>query len=214
MRREEFGIDDAKTALVSGSHRALGRRFDAERGVVTQALLFLGELDADAIGEAMAHATHYEPVPIPDFHALLDEVPLDVIRRSTFVDVGSGLGRAVLLAMERPFKQIVGVEVSAALHETARENLRNARGFEPLCRDVRLVCGDARGFSYPPGDLIAFLFNPFDDVALRDTLARIAARDSPGETWLLYHTPARAALTIDGFECIATFGFGFVARWG
>jgi SAM-dependent methyltransferase len=196
--------------VVSDSHRALGRRFDAEHGVVTQALLFLGELDADAIGEAMAHATHYEPVPIPDFEALLDSLPLDVVRRSTFVDIGSGLGRAVFLAMQRPFKQIVGVEVSAALHETALENLRKVRNIEPQCRDVRLVCADARMFSYPAGDLVAFLFNPFDTIALGDALAQISARPSPGETWLLYHTPETVDLR-DRFRYVAQTDYGFVA---
>ena len=175
---------------MSASHRALGRRFDAEHGVVTQALLFLGELDPEAIGDAMAHVTHYEPVPIPDFHALLDNVPGEVVRRATFVDIGSGLGRAVMLAMARPFKQIVGIEVSAALHETARENLRNARDLPAQCKDVRLVRADARTFAYPPGDLVVFLFNPFDAIALQQTLARVQARPSPRQTWLLYHTPS------------------------
>lgn len=180
--------------------------------MVTQALLFLGELDPEAIGEAMAHATHYEPVPIPDFHELLDVVPLDVVKRSAFVDVGSGMGRAVLLAMERPFKQIVGIEVSGALHETARENLRDVHDLDACCRDVRLVRADARLLSYPPGDLVVFLYNPFDAVALNETLARIGARDDRGETWFLYHTPESADGVPPGFHLVSRFDYGFVAR--
>ena len=112
--------------------------------------------------------------------------------------------------MQRPFKQIVGVEVSAALHETALENLRKVRNIEPQCRDVRLVCADARMFSYPAGDLVAFLFNPFDTIALGDALAQISARPSPGETWLLYHTPETVDLR-DRFRYVAQTDYGFVA---
>lgn len=171
------------------SGRLSGRRFDADHDVVTEAMLFLGDLDAEYIGEAAAHATHYEPVPIDDFADLIARVPDDVIRRSTFVDLGSGLGRAVFLAMRLPFKRIVGIEISAALNETAKENLEKLRGLDAQCTDVRFANEDARTFAYPPGDLVVFLFNPFDADALRATLVRIAARADAGETRLIYHTP-------------------------
>lgn len=179
------------------SGRLSGRRFDADHDVVTEALLFLGELDAEYIGEAAAHATHYEPVPIDDFADLIARIPDDVIRRSTFVDVGSGLGRAVFLAMRRPFKRIVGIEVSAALNETARENLQKLRGLDIRCSDVRFVNEDARTSVYPSGDLVVFLFNPFDADALRTTLARIDARKDAGETRLIYHTPEHLAVAME-----------------
>ncbi len=182
------------------SGRLSGRRFDAEHGVVTEALLFLGELDAEYLGEAAAHATHYEPVPTDDFADLMARLPDEVIRASTFVDIGSGLGRAVFLAMRLPFKRIVGIEVSAALNETAKENLENLRGLEIRCDDVRLVNGDARTFAYPSGDLVVFLFNPFDADALRATLARIDARREAGATRLIYHTP-------EHLEVVETFGY-------
>jgi len=171
------------------SGRLSGRRFDADHDVVTEAMLFLGDLDAEYIGEAAAHATHYEPVPIDDFADLIARVPDEVIRRSTFVDVGSGLGRAVFLAMRLPFKRIVGIEISAALNETAKENLEKLHGLDARCTDVRLENEDARTFAYPSGDLLVFLFNPFDADALRATLARIAAREGAGATRLIYHTP-------------------------
>ena len=170
---------------------------------MTEALLFLGDLDAEYIGEAAAHATHYEPVPVDDFVELMARLPEDAIRRSTFVDVGSGLGRAVFLAMGYPFKRIVGIEVSAALNETAKENLEKLRGIDVACADVRFVNEDARAFDYPSGDLVVFLFNPFDAAALRATLQRIGARAGAGETRLIYHTPEHRAVPSD---------FGFVER--
>lgn len=169
--------------------RSGGRRFDHDYGVTTHAVLFLTDLDPDAVGDAGAHATHYEAVPVPDFRALIALVPEEAIPNATFVDVGAGMGRAVILAAEYPFKQVVGIELSPGLYEVAKENLASARERGLRCKDIRLVRDDARIAHYPPGDLVVFLFNPFDAEALRTTLANIAGRREAGATWLLYHTP-------------------------
>ncbi len=75
-------------ARVSG--RRAGARFDAESGVTTEALLFLGDLDPEAIGPNIAHATHYEPTPLGDLERLICLVPFG-IERATFVDLGAGM---------------------------------------------------------------------------------------------------------------------------
>jgi SAM-dependent methyltransferase len=190
---------------VSTSGRSQGRRFDRDHGVATQAVLFLADLDPDVAGDAGAHATHYEPVPVAEFRHLLRSVPKDVIRTSTFVDVGAGLGRAVLLASEYPFKQIVGVEVSPALYEVAKDNVASVKGLEQQCRDIRLVRDDARLWKYPSGDVVVFLYNPFDAEAMAATLASIEGRDNPGATWIVYHTPVeREVIERDGRWAIVT----------
>jgi len=195
---------------VGTTKRAAGRRFDRDHGVVTQALLFLGELGAER-GEAYAHATHYEPVPIADFHALMRRVPREFVRASTFVDVGAGMGRAVLLAREYPFKQIVGIELSPHLFEIARENLAKVRGLEVACRDVRLIRADARKRKMPRGSLVVFLYNPFDAEALDAVLDRIGSANR--EVFFLYHTAVHAdRLTQRGYEAFATLSCGAAYR--
>jgi SAM-dependent methyltransferase len=174
--------------------RSGGRRFDHDYGVTTHAVLFLTDLDPDAAGDAGAHATHYEAAPVADFRALLAAVPEAALPNATFFDVGAGMGRAMILAAEYPFKQVCGIEVSPGLYEVAKENLAIAGARDLRCRDIRLLRGDARIAHYPPGDLVVFLFNPFDADALRTTLASIADRQNSGETWLLYHTPVERAV--------------------
>ncbi len=171
------------------SERSAGRRFDHDYGVTTQAILFLTDLDPENVGDAGAHATHYEAVPVADFRALLAQLPPEAIATSTFVDVGAGMGRAMLLAAEYPFKQVTGIEISPGLYEIARENLEGAERMRRACRDVRLARGDARSWSYPPGNLVVFMYNPFDAEAMRATLGSILHRRNPRTTWLLYHTP-------------------------
>ena len=128
---------------MAGAGRSSGRRFDRVHGVTTQALLMLGQLEP-ASGGAYAHATHYEPVPVEAFAELVATLPEELVRTAAFVDVGCGMGRALLLASELPFRQVVGIELSPALHAIARENVANARGLQRRCRDVRIRRGDAR----------------------------------------------------------------------
>jgi hypothetical protein len=78
------------------------------------------------------------------------------------------------------------------------------------CHDLQLQRGDARIANYPPGDLVVFLFNPFDRSALGVTLASIANRRDAGETWLLYHTPVERAVVdaTPGWELLAELPCG------
>ena len=195
------------------SGRRAGQRFDAQHHVTTEALVFLGELDPEAIGPSLEFATHYEPAPVGQAEALLDASPLDP-KRSTFVDLGAGMGRVVLLAARRPFRAVLGVEISPALVEIARENLVGAR--DPLrgARDVKIVRADAREYCFPRGDLVVFLYNPFRGPVLDDVLVNLRAARERRDIVLLYHTPVERATieATEAFEVVDDLGFGLVYR--
>jgi SAM-dependent methyltransferase len=196
---------------VSSGRRA-GQRFDAVHGVTTEALIFLGELDPEAIGPNLEHATHYEATPPQQIDALLDALPL-APERTTFVDLGSGLGRVVLRAAARPFRQIVGVEISAALHEVAKENRAAYRG-ALRCSDIRLVRADAARFTFPRGDLAIYLYNPFRAPVLAPLLERLTG-DPRREVAIAYHTPVERAVFDEhpAFALEHDLGFGLVYRF-
>src|SRR5438105_15577545 len=67
----------------------------------------------------------YRPTSWLVLHRLLRD--LDVDERDVFVDIGSGMGRVVLMAARRPFKRVIGIERSAELVEVARMNLAQSR---------------------------------------------------------------------------------------
>jgi SAM-dependent methyltransferase len=195
-------------ARVSSGRRA-GQRFDATRGVTTEGLIFLGDLDPEAVGPGIVYATHYEPTPVGDLTRLLDAVPLPP-EQTTFVDLGSGMGRAVMVAADRGYRQAVGVEISPALHEVARENVRAIS--RESAKRIRLVRRDASSFRIPRGDLALYLFNPFRAVVMETVVANLLARAGRSEVVIVYHTPLeRAVIDATGaFEQIADLGFGIV----
>ena len=164
------------------------------------------------MGPSLEFATHYEPTPVADIDRLLDAVPL-APERSTLVDIGSGLGRVVLHAARRPYRQIIGVEISPALHEVAKDNRAAYRG-DRACRDLRLVRADAAGFTFPNGDLVVYLYNPFRSAILEPLLDRLST-DLTREVVLVYHTPVERA-SVDAHPAFALetdLGFGLVYRF-
>jgi SAM-dependent methyltransferase len=193
--------------------RRAGQRFDAELHVTTEALVFLGELDPEAIGPSLEHATHYEPTPVAQAQTLLDASPL-APESATFVDIGAGMGRVVFLAARRPFRAVIGVEISPALVEIARENLRALDDPRRLARDVRFVPADAAAYPFPPGNLVVYLYNPFAEPVLTAMLERLCSRPPDDEIVLLYHTALQHAAieATRAFEVIADAGFGLVYR--
>lgn len=151
--------------------------------------MLLGELDPQAIGPSIEFATHYEPTPLADFNSLMKSVPPGFIfSDATFVDIGSGMGRVLMLASHYSFKQIVGVEISPALHEIARENISNFKNAGKC--DVRLVRADAAEYTFPPGNLLVYLYNPFEGTHFEQFLQRLA-REIHGDLVLVYHTPTQ-----------------------
>jgi predicted RNA methylase len=147
---------------------------------------------------------------VADIDRLLDAVPL-APERSTLVDVGAGMGRVVLHAAARPYRQIVGIEISPALVEVAKENRAAFRG-ELACRDIRLVRADAASFRFPRGDLVVYLYNPFGAAVLAPLLDRLCSPRR--ELVLVYHTPVERAV-VDAhpaFELASDLGFGLIYR--
>jgi len=81
--------------------------------------------------------------------------------RFTFIDFGSGKGRVLLIAAGFPFKEVVGVEFSRALHEIAK---RNVTQIPPECcrtGALRSIHGDATAFELPKSDLVCYFYNLF-----------------------------------------------------
>ena len=119
----------------------------------------------------------------------------------SFVDVGAGKGRAVLLASELPFRKAIGVELSEELSSIAQSNaVRWSRVARPKSK-IRMVQGDATAFQWPRTPLLVYLYNPFACSLVAQvarSLAKLAAEGS-GLVDLLYVNPTCAdALSAQG----------------
>ena len=105
-----------------------------------------------------------------------------------FVDLGAGMGRAMLLASEYVFKRVEGIELNPVLAGIARRNAAKWKGAGRAQSRMRMTCGDAVEFRFPKGPCLVFLFNPFGASVMRRLLRRLGEvfRGRPGELDLLY----------------------------
>ena len=119
----------------------------------------------------------------------------------SFVDVGAGKGRALLLAAELPFRKVVGVEVSEELARIAQRNVaRWSRVAKPKAK-IRVVHEDAAKFRWPRTPLLVYLYNPFACSLVAQMAERLAAAAATGSGLvdLLYVNPTCAdTLTTQG----------------
>jgi SAM-dependent methyltransferase len=164
--------------------------FDVEFGVRTSGLVAGRHLKSGHRHDR--HSTAYYGVAPSVFHALIKRWqksrPAAAIEEITFVDVGAGMGRAVLLAAEMPFKAVVGVELHPTLAGIARRNAtvwqKSGRARAP----IKIVLGDAIEFKWPAGPCLAFLFNPFGETVMRRMVKswRKSFAERAGELDILY----------------------------
>jgi SAM-dependent methyltransferase len=110
-----------------------------------------------------------------------------------FVDLGCGMGRIVRQAARRPFRRVVGVEISPRLLATARANLQRERD-ALACRDVELLKMDALDYEIPPDATHIYLFNTVVGEPFRRLLRNIVASYDrrPRRMRVLYVNPSQA----------------------
>jgi SAM-dependent methyltransferase len=146
--------------------------FDLEFGVRTSGLIAGRNLKCGS--RADRHNTAYFGVAPSVFHEMIAlwrrSKPAGTIDQFTFVDIGAGMGRAVLLASEFPFRSVIGVELNPRLARIARKNVAHWKAAGLARAPVRVVCRDAVEFKIPPGPCVVFMFNPFGGPIMRRLL--------------------------------------------
>jgi len=164
--------------------------FDLEFGVRTSGLVAGRHLsDGHRHGR---HATAYYAVAPSVFRAMIVRWrrcrPIAPIDEFTLIDLGAGMGRALLLAAEYPFRAVVGVEFHPTLARIGRRNLALWRKAGRARAPMRMICRDAAEYELPSGPCVVFLFNPFGGAVLRRLLrswsSRLAGR--AGQIDVLY----------------------------
>jgi SAM-dependent methyltransferase len=119
-----------------------------------------------------------------------DQTTLD-FRDFTFIDLGCGKGRTLLMASDYPFRRIIGVELLPALHQIALQNLREYKSASQKCFALLAICADATTYGLPEDPLVIYLFNPFPESGMRLVAANVeeTLRAHPRPVYVLYHNP-------------------------
>ena len=172
--------------------------FDRRHGVDTMLDVQLSDLRFDSPNKVFGRRYHATP-PV-SFKRVLARLNVD-LSAYTFIDLGSGKGRTLLIAGDYPFKQTIGVEFGEELHLQAQRNIASYKAtHQSRSHSLHM---DATQFVFPEGPLIIYLFNPFGGTVLRQVLANIqqAASASKRKIFVIYLYLEDAAILAE-FECL------------
>jgi SAM-dependent methyltransferase len=166
--------------------RKIARAFDIRYCTNTAGVIQLADLKITS--ENRDKGNQYQPMEPDIFGELMRHLlPHISLGKFTFVDFGSGKGRALFLAAEYPFKHIIGVEFSSALHAVAQRNIMSYRNSSQRCHDIQSVLADASIYDLPLEPLVLFFFNPFSSDVMRNVLAKLtrSLRTQPRPAFLI-----------------------------
>jgi predicted RNA methylase len=178
--------------------RALSRsadaRFDANYGVDTAGVIPLSQLNISA--RSWIFGSEYQAiVGTVNFQAILEA---QQIRAADFefIDLGSGKGRAILLASSLPFKKVTGVEFAHQLHQVAEDNVRRWPAAERKCDEVELLCMDAGEYRFSASPFVLYMYNPFGRQIMQRVVENVSAayQSSPRRIVVVYFTPKHGDL--------------------
>jgi SAM-dependent methyltransferase len=185
--------------------RRVDEIFDQSQGIDTGGITQLKGIapETETWRDGFPHIA-VDPV---EFAAAVEALNLD-LSRFTFIDIGSGKGRALLLALDYPFQKIIGVEFAAPLVAIARANVEKVGNRRDVSR-IEIIHADAVEYDLPNAPAIIFLYNPFGApvmrrVAIRTRAALVAAER---EIIILYLNPFH-------LDCWLAAGFCQVRRGG
>jgi SAM-dependent methyltransferase len=133
----------------------------------------------------------YQPTVESEFAEIMQQLTTVDFETFTFIDLGSGKGRALLMAAMYPFARVVGVEVQPELDVIARHNIERFDERGQQCHSIESICADAREYEFPAENIVLYLFNPFPDYVLREVLTKLIAsvRRVPRTIFVLYNAP-------------------------
>ena len=140
-------------------------------------------------GIDISHATMYMPVN----YYVLGHVMKEIVKyphNKTFLDIGSGKGRPMIVAAEYGFEQITGIDFSKELCKDAEININLYSKKNPAA-SFTIINNEAYYYDIPADITTIFLFNPFDEFIMSGVVVNIikSQRKNPRTIRVIYVNP-------------------------
>jgi predicted RNA methylase len=181
--------EDMRFVMAWRQSEARNNPFDAQLGTETGGTVPLFRLDIDSPN--VTYGRHYTATPSESIHNAIRALPED-LRDFTFVDLGCGKGRVLLVAADYAFKEIIGVEFARELVHIACANCQGVNR-------VKVLVDDAANFKLPSGKLVVYMFNPFGGPVMDAVIQNLLQHDEL--VYVIYYNP----LCEQMFDCEPRF---------
>lgn len=173
-----------KGSLGSGYSYLYDYYFDIKFSIETHSWVEVDELDIEE--NKKKHAVLYQATRVLPLRRLFKELnfPQDI----TFVDIGCGKGRVLLIASEFGFKEVIGIEFSSLLCSIAEKNITTYSEQTNSKTSFLVLNLDILNYQYNDNEDVFFLYNPFDEIILEKVIQKITAslKRRNRRIWMIY----------------------------
>ncbi len=142
---------------------------ERELGIKTFGAHAPAELSIEADSKMGGHL--YQPSSSVIFERAMNALPYNFSDK-VFLDIGSGKGRALILAAEAGFRKAIGIEYANELNDIAYTNIEKVKSKFPKTEFV-LQEGDALQYDITEEVDVIYFFNPFDEDAVRGLMLKV-----------------------------------------
>lgn len=202
-----------KRLILSGYSFFYDRYYDAKYGYDTCSWVPVDKLDVE--DSQKEHAVIYQATRVIPLRRLFKK--LNIPKDHSFIDIGSGKGRVLLIAAEYGFEEVKGIEFSSNLTTIANKNISKYRTQYKSNTFFDVINIDAAHYKFNNIEDVFFLYNPFDEVILEKVLDNIckSLKEHKRRVWMIYANAVyreliENAMTIVSVEEFNILEFTFV----
>ncbi|MES2763843.1 MAG: class I SAM-dependent methyltransferase [Bacteroidota bacterium] len=162
-------------------------KYEKQLGVNTHSIENLDNLTLAGEGSDQNH--HYQGASYYILFTVFEHVPIEV-RHLPLIDYGCGKGRALFVAEQCGFTNLIGVEIAKELLDDANAN---KLVYQPKNKDskINFTFSDATQYQIPDNAAVFYFFNPFGEEILQKVIDNIKAsvKHHPRKIYCIYLNP-------------------------
>ncbi len=173
-----------KRSILKGYSLLYDRYYDIKYGYDTYSWVPVDKLDVK--NSQKEHAVIYQATRVISLRRLFKK--LSIPKYHSFIDIGCGKGRVLLVAAEYGFEKVKGIEFSPNLTEIANKNISKYKAQHNSNSFFDVINIDAADYKFSNIDNVFFLYNPFDEVILEKVLDNIceSLKGNNRRVWMIY----------------------------
>ncbi|OZV70062.1 SAM-dependent methyltransferase [Winogradskyella aurantia] len=161
--------------------------FDWKYGIDTKT--WVSHKDLIAENDLAKHSGQYQPNCALVVKKVLRKLQLP--KDQTFIDIGSGKGRIIILAAKYGFKTIKGIELSSNLSSIAESNIETFITKTGNPARIQIINKDATKHKFDVMDSVIFMYNPFNGIVFEKVIDNIkqSLQKYPRQMTIIYMNP-------------------------
>jgi SAM-dependent methyltransferase len=182
--RKEGVKETLRRILISFHNEKRPDAFDIKYGTDTEGNIPLWRLNVNSKNAKLGH--RYQTIPEDVFRSSIHRIEVDPASY-VFIDLGCGKARALIIAAQLGFAEVIGVEFARELVDVAEKNLRTLN-----IGNGTIIHGDATEYDFPDSNFVLYMNNPFLADVMSKVIQRLdefCAKHPHRRIFVIYHNP-------------------------